>query len=199
MKSYVSWIHIWTRVYQGSRWPGFELCLQVGYAIQKHISKLPIAKPCKQPWFSHLQTLIFALAKPCENQFAKLCKTMLNSKLQTSETLRNIAKHFETIFQIGKCAKACESLWNHNCENLRNLSISEKHICKSLQTYMHFILAKPAENTICKNLLQNLASKGVLIAPPTTRVRPGPQQPLLLRMVILNVFRFFTSWFPNSL
>ena len=56
---------------------------------------------------AHIETLrntmIFALAKPCKNQFAKPCKT-----------LRNYAK---------LCiAKLCETLRNHICESVRKLA-----------------------------------------------------------------------------
>ena len=59
------------------------------------ISKVPIANPCENQWFSHLRILGEWLRKSiCESLriLAKACETM------NCESLRKLAKHCETIF-----------------------------------------------------------------------------------------------------
>ena len=96
-----------------------------------NISKLPIAKPCEKPWFFAQTLLNFAklFAKPC---------LMLQNNAKPGQYLR-------------KCATTCESLLNHICENLQNLSISAK-------AYLQ-ILAKVHAFWTCKSLLKHYLQK----------------------------------------
>ena len=89
--------------------------------------------------------MIFALANRCQwrmvakvhlrilaNPLAKACESM------TCVSLLRLAKHCETLVLL------------------------PKHICESLQKYMHSALANPYENTICETLRKVY----FLLAPP---------------------------------
>ena len=47
----------------------------------------------------------------------------------------------------------CDSVCASVTHGLQNLSFSAKHICESLQKYMHFALVNPWESTICENVI----------------------------------------------
>ena len=111
---------------------------------------------CSAPWHqqsahceSLRKTMIFALANP----WRMVAKVYLRILANPCESLRN--------HELRKPAKACETLRNHICEFARKLAKAceiifakacktqvflRKHICESLQKYMHFPLAKPCES-----------------------------------------------------
>ena len=92
-------------------WSGWNCIRFSALAI---ISKVPIANPCENPWFSHLRILGESLRKSiCESLriLAKACETM------NCESLRRLAKHCETIF-----ANLCESLRKPAKSYLRKLA-----------------------------------------------------------------------------
>ena len=98
------------------------------------------------PWRMVTKVHLQILANPCES----LRNDELQNLAKACETLRNHICEFAR-----KLAKACEIILAKACETLVLL---RKHICESLQKYMHFALANPCN-------LRNLV-KGEFIAHP---------------------------------
>ena len=127
-------------------------------------SKGPLLNLAKKPWFLHLLILAKSIWETLWN-LSKLCE-IINCK-----TLLNVAKHCKSIFAKTTELKACKSLRNHVCKNLQTLVFLHKHICESLQEYMHFALVNPCENTICKNLAK-CCERCTYASPPTPTPTP---------------------------
>ena len=132
-----------------------------------------------------------SLANPCKSPFANPCKSLRKLAkpriAKACESLQNTAKPYLRI--CTKLVKAWEIKFAQICESLLNWSISakaylRKHICESLQKYMHFALANPCENTICETLRKVY----LLTAPPLLLAR---RRTCLLSLVLLNVFTLF--------
>ena len=129
--SWDSWRH-WLSLYQ--EWLGSE----------QHSQQ---SGHCESLW----KTMLLTLVNPFESPFVSLQSCELGN------------------YKLQKLAKYCESLQKHICENARKLAKTcdifakawdtqtqvflRKHICKSLQKYMHFALVNPCENKICENLI----------------------------------------------
>ena len=97
------------------------MCLELDRSRSLNISKVPIVKPCQKPWFLHSRNR--RLIKIHLPNLANLRKTLQNYKfkLWPCKILWNTAKPY-----LRKCVKTCESLLNHICKFLQNLSISAK-------------------------------------------------------------------------
>ena len=81
--------------------------------------------------------MILALANPCESPFAKSCKSLQNHWAMNFESLQILAKHCKPYLQF--CVKACETK-----------VFLQKHICKSLQKWMHFAIANLTKTQFAK-------------------------------------------------
>ena len=134
-----------------------------------------------------------SLANPCESPFAKACESLRKLAkpwiAKACEGLRNTAKPYLRI-----CAKACESLRNHTCESLRNLSIIAKAYLRKLAKIHAFRTCE----SLRKHDLRNLA-KGEFIAPPSPPWLRPARSTRSISVVILNVFRLFVIMIPKPI